>query len=291
MPHAYLPHRGVLRVSGAEARPWLNNIVTCDLGDLLPGAPRFGALLTPQGKILFDFLVFAGNAAATEIYLDTDRASVPELARRLTFYRLRAKVVIEDLASPPAAGERWGVVTQWNETGVPTPEEAVGGPDPRHAGLGLRWLLPEHAAKTFGQADIAGYEALRIGLGIPESPGDFAYGEAFPHETLMDMLGGIDFRKGCYVGQEVVSRMQHRGTARTRLVPVAAPALPPAGSELTAGDKVVGHMGSSAGDKGLAMLRLDRVQEAFAAGAPLTGVGGPLTLQRPGWWNAAWPAD
>ena len=107
----------------------------------------------------------------------------------------------------------------------------------------------------------------------------------------MDMLGGIDFRKGCYVGQEVVSRMQHRGTARTRLVPVAAAALPPAGSELIAGDKVVGHMGSSAGDKGLAMLRLDRVQEAFAAGAPLTGGGAPLTLQRPGWWNAAWPAD
>jgi len=288
MPSAYLSHRGVLRISGAEARTWLNNIVTCDLAALAPGVPRFGALLTPQGKILFDFMVYAGNAAASEIYLDTERASVAELTKRLGFYRLRAKVAIEDLASPPAAGARWGVVAQWGE--VEAPEEAVGGPDPRQPALGRRWLLPEHAARIFGESETPAYEALRIGLGIPESPSDFAYGEAFPHETLMDMLGGIDFRKGCYVGQEVVSRMQHRGTARTRLVPVSAPALPPPGSELTAGDRPVGHMGSSAGERGLAMLRLDRVQEALAAGSPLTGEGAALTLEKPDWWKAAWPA-
>jgi len=278
MPSAYLSQRGVLRITGAEARAWLNNIVTCDLSTLAPGAPRFGALLTPQGKILFDFLVYAGDEAASTIYLDTARAGAAELTKRLGFYRLRAKVGIEDLASAATAGERFGVVVQWD--GAEAPEEAVGGPDPRHPGLGTRWLMPEHAAKTFGEAEAPAYEALRIGLGIPEPPGDFAYGEAFPHETLMDMLGGVDFRKGCYVGQEVVSRMQHRGTARTRLVPVTGALLPPAGSELTAGEKPVGQMGSSAEGKGLAMLRLDRVQEALAAGGTVRGEGAVLRLAK-----------
>jgi len=149
--------------------------------------------------------------------------------------------------------------------------------------------MPEHEAKTFSAAEAGAYEAHRIALGIP-GPADFAYGEAFPHETLMDMLGGVDFRKGCYVGQEVVSRMQHRGTARTRLVPVRAAHLPPAGSEIRAADRVIGHMGSSTGEKGLAMLRLDRAEEALSGGAALVSEGAALTLEKPEWWKAAWPA-
>jgi folate-binding protein YgfZ len=287
MPHAYLPHRGVLRISGGEARSWLNNIVTCDLAGLAPGEARFGALLTPQGKILFDFLIFAGDESTGELYLETGRASVAELAKRLAFYRLRARIGIEDLASPPTAGERWGVVVQWDET---APREgAIGGPDPRHPHLGWRWLMPEHEAKTFGAAEAGAYEAHRIGLGIPEAPADFTYGEVFPHETLMDMLGGVDFRKGCYVGQEVVSRMQHRGTARTRIAPVTAATMPPPGTEILAAEKVMGRMGSSAGTAGLAMLRLDRVEEALAAGAALVAGDSALTLVRPDWWAAAWP--
>jgi len=283
MPSAYLPDRGVLRVSGDEAMIWLNNIVTCNLTGLVPGEARFGALLTPQGKILFDFLVFAGTGEAVGFYLETRRSHVADLAKRLAFYRLRAKVVIEDMASAPTAGGRLGVVATWGDGEVP--QSAIGGADPRLAALGHRALLPEHEAREFPVDN--GYEQHRISLGIPEATADFAYGEAFPHETLMDMLHGVDFRKGCYVGQEVVSRMQHRGTARTRIVPVEASALPPPGTEIRAGEKIMGQMGSSAGAQGLAMLRLDRVEEGLAA-----GVAGdsPLALVKPDWWQAMWPA-
>ena len=118
------------------------------------------------------------------------------------------------------------------------------------------------------------YEAHRIALGVPRGGLDFIYGDAFPHEADMDQLDGVDFDKGCYVGQEVVSRMEHRGTARNRIVPVAADGFAPdAGVPVMAGDKQVGMMGSAAGGRGLAMLRLDRVADALAAGTPLIAGG------------------
>jgi hypothetical protein len=157
-------------------------------------------------------------------------------------------------------------------------------------------MLPPHLAKE-AAADLgahlmeaAAYEAHRIALGVPRGGLDFIYGDAFPHETDMDQLGGVDFDKGCYVGQEVVSRIEHRGTARNRIVPVEAESFAPdAGIAVMAGDKTVGTTGSHAGNRGLAMLRLDRVAEA--AGIPLMAGGVEIELRKPDWAKFAWPGE
>jgi len=277
----YLPDRAVLRLTGEDARSWFANIVTCDIAGLGTGEARWGALLTPQGKILFDFL--ATPDSSDGLLLDTDGARAAEFAKRLNFYRLRAKVKVEDLSADGSFA-----VHALAAEGI-LPGAVAAYPDPRDPGLGRRVIGPRPA-----QADekaVEAYHAGRIALGIPEGGRDFAWGEAFPHEVLMDMLHGVDFRKGCYVGQEVVSRMQHRGTARTRLVPVTGGgALPPAGTEIRIGDKAAGTLGSSAGNRGLAMLRLDRVQDGLEAGAMPAAGGIALALVRPRWWTAAWPA-
>jgi folate-binding protein YgfZ len=295
MPTAYLADRSFVRVAGEDAAPWLQNIVTCDVSGLEPGQGRFGALLTPQGKILFDFIVSLGRVDhdpehAPAFYLETVRAAAPELARRLGFYRLRAKVAIEDLSTVGEHGKPVGVAVAWGEARA-YQGDAVRIGDPRHADLGERMATYEEDAIAVATSDPIAYHSHRIGLGIPEAGKDFAYGEAFPHETLMDMLGGVDFRKGCYVGQEVVSRMQHRGTARSRIVPVRFEGEAPAtGSEIRAGTRVIGTMGSSIEGQGLALIRLDRAEEALAAGAPLEAGAVALTLRRPDWWSAAWPS-
>jgi folate-binding protein YgfZ len=170
--------------------------------------------------------------------------------------------------------------------------------DPRAAELGQRLLLPPHlaaeAAAELGAelADAAEYEAHRIALGVPRGGLDFAYNDTFPHEACMDQLGGVDFDKGCYVGQEVVSRMQHRGTARTRVMDVAyAEFAPEAGIAVTAGGKPVGTMGSSAAGHGLAILRLDRASEALAAGVPLVAGGIEIEPHKPPWARFDFPLD
>lgn len=297
MPTAFLPDRGVIRVTGMEAREWLHNIVTCDIAGLADGASRFGALLTPQGKILFDFIATSGIVAvypgreSPGIHLETDRSLVPDFVKRLNLYRLRAKVSIEDLSSIEPARERMGLAVALPGDTV-RQKGALVYPDPRHPGLGLRGIMPEHDAEAVSDGEEADFHALRIPLGIPQGGRDFAYGDAFPHETLMDLLGGVDFKKGCYVGQEVVSRMQHRGTARTRIVPVRFDGMEPApGTEIRAGGKGLGTMGSSAGGQGLAMLRLDRVEEVMAAGLPIMAGETPLALEKPGWWTAFWPGE
>jgi tRNA-modifying protein YgfZ len=166
--------------------------------------------------------------------------------------------------------------------------------DPRLEALGWRILVPEEleqkAAALIGAepVDSSAYEAHRIALGVPRGGLDFIYGDAFPHETNMDRLHGVDFDKGCYVGQEVVSRMQHRGTARTRTVRVMldGPA-PEAGAAIFAQDKPVGTMGSSVGGNGLALIRTDRVADALDAGIQLSAGGLTLRLADPDALRAA----
>jgi tRNA-modifying protein YgfZ len=268
----YLPDRAVLRLSGEDVRSWFANLVTCDIAGLRPGEGRWGALLTPQGKILFDFL--ATMDEENRLYLDTDRTHAAEFAKRLTFYRLRAKVAVEDLS------EGWSVHAILPSLGA-MPVDGIVFADPRHAGLGQRIL--QATAGLADEAAITVYHARRIGLGIPEGGKDFALGDTFPHEALMDMLGGVDFKKGCYVGQEVVSRMQHRGTARTRIVPVSGSApLPAVGTDIRIGDRSAGTLGSSSGSRGLALLRLDRVEE----GGVLEAGDVALTVEKPDWWSA-----
>jgi tRNA-modifying protein YgfZ len=282
MKAAFLPDRGVVKVSGEDARDFLNGLVTTDVTQLRPGLGRFGALLTPPGKITADFLITEAPAGHGGGFLiDVPRALAQGLADKLGFYRLRAKVAVENLS------DSLGVLAAWD--GEPAIKPDLAFADPRHGALGWRILVPselaQKAADLIGaeMLDSSAYDAHRIGSGVPRGGLDFIYGDAFPHETNMDRLHGVDFDKGCYVGQEVVSRMQHRGTARTRTVRIIVdgPA-PEPGAVLLAGDKPVGTMGSTSGDRGLALIRTDRATDALAAGIALTAGGVAIRLAEPG---------
>ncbi|TFV42607.1 folate-binding protein [Bradyrhizobium frederickii] len=279
MKSAFLPDRSVVKVAGEDARNFLNGLVTTDVDRLKPGLGRFGALLTPQGKIIVDFLITevpAGHGGG--FLIDCPKALADNLATKLKFYKLRAKVTVETLDL--------GVLAAWD--GQPAAQPDLAFTDPRNDALGYRILIPEDLKQKLSDligaelVDAAEYEAHRIALGVPRGGLDFMYGDAFPHETNMDRLAGVDFDKGCYVGQEVVSRMQHRGTARTRSVKVLLDgASPEAGATILAGDKPVGTIGSTSGGKGIALVRIDRVADALDAGQPLTAGGLALKLADP----------
>ena len=273
MKAAFLPDRGVVKVSGSDARNFLNGLVTTDMSLLQPGLGRFGALLTPQGKITVDFLVTEVPAGHGGGFLfDCPRALAQALADKLRFYKLRAKLTVENLS------DSLGVIAAWGGDLAMQPDLTF--TDPRAPTLGTRILAPQDLAEKVAVligADLVGpeaYEAHRIACGAPRGGLDFIYGDAFPHETNMDRLHGVDFDKGCYVGQEVVSRMQHRGTARTRTVRVTLDGpRPEPGVPILAGEKPVGTMGSAADNHGLALIRTDRVADALDAGVPLTAGG------------------
>ena len=281
MKAAFLPDRGVVKVSGEDARNFLNGLVTSDLTELKPGFGRFGALLTPQGKITTDFLITEAPAGhGGGFLLDVPRALAQALAAKLGFYKLRAKVAVENLT------ENLGVLAAWD--GEPATKPDLAFADPRLPALGWRILVPEELKQKVADligadlVDAAAYEAHRIAAGVPRGGLDFTYGDAFPHETNMDRLHGVDFDKGCYVGQEVVSRMQHRGTARTRTVKVILEGpSPEVGATILAGDKPVGTIGSTSGQNGLALVRTDRVVDALDAGLPLTAGGLGIRLAEP----------
>jgi folate-binding protein YgfZ len=281
MKAAFLPDRGVVKISGEDARNFLNGLVTTDVSELAPGLGRFGALLTPQGKIVVDFLITeAPSGHGGGFLLDCPRPLAQNLADKLGFYKLRAKVAVENLS------DSLGVIAAWDGDPAVKPDLAFA--DPREPALGWRILaaldLARNVADQIGAdlVDSAAYEAHRIAAGVPRGGLDFMYGDAFPHETNMDRLHGVDFDKGCYVGQEVVSRMQHRGTARSRTVRVTLEGAPPeAGSTVLAGEKPVGTMGSTAGQNGLALIRTDRVADALQAGATLTAGGLGIRLTDP----------
>jgi hypothetical protein len=281
MKAAFLPDRGVVKASGEDARDFLNGLVTTDVTQLAPSLGRFGALLTPQGKIIVDFLITeAPSGHGGGFLIDCPRALAQGLADKLGFYKLRAKVTVENLS------DHLGVLAAWDGDFAVKPDLSFA--DPRNDALGWRILVPEelkHKVADLIGADLvesAAYEAHRIASGAPRGGLDFIYSDAFPHETNMDLLHGVDFDKGCYVGQEVVSRMQHRGTARTRTVKVILDGFAPEpGTAILAGDKPVGTIGSTAGQHGLALIRTDRVTDALDAGLALTAGGLGLRLAEP----------
>jgi tRNA-modifying protein YgfZ len=301
MKAALLPDRGVVKVAGDGARSFLHGLVTVDILSLKPAEGRFCALLTPQGKIIADFMVTAVPAKdGGGFFLDVPRALAGSIVDKLNVYKLRAKVLVEDLSDVLGVLAVWNGGTQREHARCEGAGDEVGPrfADPRLPTLGLRVMLPpQRAAKVAAALDAAlvessEYEAHRIGLGVPRGGLDFTYGDAFPHETDMDQFGGIDFNKGCYVGQEVVSRMEHRGSARTRAVPVRyGVGAPEAGVAVLAGERQVGTMGSAACGNGIALLRLDRVAEAHSRGEPLTAGGVPITVVKPDWARFAVPDD
>jgi folate-binding protein YgfZ len=261
-----LASRAVISVSGEGARDFLQNLVTAEIDGLKPGEATYAALLQPQGKILFDFFILAENGRYA---IDCSSAQKANLLKRLTFYRLRAKVSLND------SDEEVGV-------GAARPAGALSYTDPRTPELGQRLIaakgtLPESADQT-------AYRGERIRLGIADSDEDIGSGELFPHEANLDQLGAVSFRKGCFIGQEVVSRMEHRGTARNRIVPICSPKGTPAkGSAVTADGKTIGTVLSGSGKDALALLRLDRLKDAAEAGTGLLTEAGPVHARKPAW--------
>jgi folate-binding protein YgfZ len=253
--------RAILSLEGPEAENFLHNLVTADILGLAKDEARYAALLTPQGKILFDFFVMK---TAEGYLLDCAASQLEELTKRLMFYRLRAKVTI---------AERKDL-----EAGVaPTkPDALVAYIDPRTSVIGWRVIAEKGKLPT-----ATGYDAARIALGLADSDGDIGSGELFPHEANFDQLGAVSFSKGCYIGQEVVSRMEHRATARSRILPVTFEGVaPPHGSAIKSADRIIGSVLSSAGNAALALLRLDRMGEATQ---PLLTDAVRVRVHKPAW--------
>ena len=279
-----LPDRQVLEIAGEDRKHFLQGLVTSDVESLGEGEGCFAGLLSPQGKILFDFFVVPREES---LLIDCPSAISADLAKRLTLYRLRAKVTISDMGSCWRVGAAWGEgATEWAKSNT-----ALAYPDPRLSELGLRFLVCDADQSQF-LASFEDYEAMRIALAVPEGGKDYAYGDAFPHEACFDLLHGVNFKKGCYVGQEVVSRMQHRGTARTRVLAVSAKQpLPQGGADILADGSAVGRLGSVACQQGVALARLDRVREALAKGRTFAAAGVPVELAVPAWATYSLDAD
>lgn len=269
---ALLPDRGVVAVEGPDALTLLQGLLTNDTARLASGPAMHAGLLSPQGKILFEFIVVRADDG---VLIDVARERAADLVKRLTLYKLRADVRIRDVSPDYAVLAAFG------------PGALLDGPlaypDPRLAELGWRALVAAREVPV-QTGDTALYHAHRVALGVPEGGRDYAFGDAFPHEALFDQLGGVSFTKGCYVGQEIVSRMEHRGTARKRIVPVVADSgAIMAGAPVSVGEVEIGTLGSVAGSRGLALLRLDRAEEAAGKGVPLTAGGLPVRIEIPAW--------
>ncbi len=279
---ALLTNRGVLAVTGSDATKLLQGVITNNMARLESEAALHAGLLSPQGKILFDFFVIK---AADGLLIETMRSSVAPLKQRLDMYRLRADAAIVDVSGNYTSAVCWGGAHAPVHDTSPT----LGFRDPRHPGLGTRhlasleseWRCDAEGTEAAAQED---YHAHRIAVGVPEAGRDFALADTFPHEALYDQTGSVSFTKGCYVGQEVVSRMQHRGTARKRIVPIESTRpLPETGTEIRANDVVIGTLGSIAGNRGLAMIRLDRAAEFRAKGIELMAGDTPVEVKLPAW--------
>lgn len=279
MPFALLKDRALISVSGPDAEHFLQNILTTDLDALAAGEAKPGALLAPQGKILFDFLISRAGENAFQLECRADISD--DFIRRLMLYKLRAKVEI-------AKSEQALVTLAWGKESIASENDSIAVADRRFADESVT----RSYAGTAGTGDVAAWHAFRIANGIAESGADYALGDAFPHDVLLDETGGVGFRKGCYVGQEVVSRMQHRGTARRRVLIVQAGLpLPASGTELTVEGRPVGTLGSNAGAAGLAIVRIDRVKAALDAGQPILAGDVPVTMAIPAWAKFSFPQE
>jgi tRNA-modifying protein YgfZ len=259
-----LGDRGVIEVAGADTAGFLQRLITNSVLNIPNGEARYSGLLTAQGKLMFDFFVVPLPAAPDAGYLfDCVRVQAGELVKRLNLHKMRAKIAIEDKS------EKFGVAAVFSGE-VPSGIEGVVYRDPRAPDMGLRVIAPREDVARLKDAGEAAYEAHRIAQGVPKGGVDFAYGDAFVHDVNLDLMNGVDFKKGCYVGQEVVARVHFRKSARKRIAKVHFNGPAPApGTQILAGDTSIGQLGSTAGAEGLAMVRLDRLEDARAAGVAL----------------------
>ena len=293
--YVLLPDRGVLALRGGDVRPFLQGLISNDVAQVREDRAVYGALLTPQGKFLFEFFIVQD---AGQLLLETEAARLDELQRRLLIYRLRSKVEIEDVSA------RFAVAALIGDD----PAGALGLPDlpgaaraldhgwlfadPRLPRLGARALLPKDNASAtltalgFEAVERDAYERLRLTLGVPDGSRDLVVERATLLESGFEELNGVDFGKGCFVGQELTARMKYRGLVRKRLLPVTfAGAPPPPGTVIRLGEREAGEMRSGIGGHGLALLRLEQVEKAKADGSPLMAGNTEILPVTPAWAN------
>ena len=276
-----LDDRGVVSVDGPEAEPFLQGLISNDIERVTEARSIYAALLTPQGKFLHDFFVLRRGKG---YLLDCEGPRVGDLGGRLVAYRLRADVQLADATEDHQVVALFGGESAGGAFGL-APDEGSAAPcgggtvmrDPRNAALGLRAVLPRGADLAFleragfAKGHVADYERHRIAHGAPDGSRDMEVGRATLMECGFEALNGVDFEKGCYVGQELTARTKHRGLVRRQLAPVALEGpLPPAGTPIMAGEREVGEIRSGFDAAALAVLRLERIAAAAEAGEPLT---------------------
>jgi hypothetical protein len=290
-----LPERGVLAIGGPDARAFLQGLISNDIERVGPEQAIYAALLTPQGKFLFDFIIMQ---AGETLLLDVERARAAELHKRLMMYKLRAKVTIEDqserfaIAALLGDGVAAALDLPAHAGAARTWRDGLALIDPRLTELGGRAVLPAaSAAQTLTDAGFEAlpadaYEQRRIALGVPDGARDLIVDKATLLENGFEELHGVDFKKGCFVGQELTARMKYRGLVRKRLMPVELRGpCPDSGAIIRLGDKEAGEMRSSINGQGLALLRLEQIAKAAEAGTPLLAGETEVVPLRPSWAN------
>ena len=290
--YALLPGRAVLAIEGEDARDLLQGLISNDVERLAPDHAIYATLLTPQGKFLHDFFI---AERSDRLLVDCEADRRDDLERRLTFYRLRAKVAF-------AADDDCVVAALWGDgaaqaTGLAEAEGSAGRlaggvayVDPRLAAAGARAFLPRRSAAEaleaagFAPATAEDYDRVRLSLALPDGSRDIAVEKSFLLENGVDDLNGVDFDKGCYVGQELTARTKHRATIRKRLYRVDVDgALPDPGTPITVDGRAAGVMRSGRDNIGLALLRVELIAKAAEAGIPLTCGDARLTPVKPDW--------
>src|SRR5215472_9038939 len=291
--YAFLPDRGAIEIAGVDRQTFLQGLVSNDVRKVGPSRAIYAALLTPQGKYLHDFFLIERREA---IYLDGERVRLPDLLRRLSMFKLRAKVTLAD------ASDRFAIAVAFGEgarakLGLP-PDLGAAAPlggggaytDPRLVELGARVVLPRSDgsraldAAGLAPAEPADYDRLRLSLGVPDGSRDLAVEKALLLESGFDELHGIDWDKGCYMGQELTARTRYRGLIKKRLMPVKVDGpLPDSGTIVKLGDAEAGEMRAGRDDRALALLRLEALDEAVKNGTPLLAGSAKLTPIKPAW--------
>ncbi|HEV2546330.1 MAG TPA: folate-binding protein [Stellaceae bacterium] len=288
--YAELADRGVLRIAGKDRGAFLQGLVSNDINKVGPDRAIYAALLSAQGKYLHDFFIVEIGGA---LFLDAEAARLNDLKRRLLLYKLRATVEIVD------ASEQFVVAALFGDDALsacglpPQPGAAkrLGNGalyvDPRLAALGARLMLPRGeplSITAFSKSDSTAYDRLRLSLGVPDGSRDLAVDKAILLEAGFDELNGVDWQKGCYVGQELTARTKYRGLIKKRLVPVAIEgAMPAPGSPVMLGTRDAGEMRSGRDGIGIALLRLEALDESLSTGEPLIAGETRLRPRKPDW--------
>lgn len=268
--YTHLNDRAVLHVHGSDVVDFLQNLITQDVTKCPDDGCMMAALLTPQGKLLHDFLLFGEDGG---FLIDCDASQAEALAKKLSLYKLRADVAIEktDLT----------VHALWQEDGLACPPTSGFIEDPRHEGLGLRAVRAAYDT-ALPKKPLADWHANRTRLGVPQGPDEMPPGTVFPLEYGFGEMQAIDFQKGCFVGQEVTSRTHRKGALRKKLHVVAWDGAPPAAkSDIMAGERIVGTIVAIDKVQGLALIREDALALNLTAGETGLRVTGGLFAEHP----------